>query len=114
VLHGVASVVTDLTREPRRGSPGSGWWFRLRLAAEKRKKKFGELGFLENFSVGFRNVLAYICFFFFSFFRRSEVLCFSQKRREHREKRENRMKREKISVRNELQKKLENLYLVAP
>jgi hypothetical protein len=51
VLHGVASVVTDLTREPRRGSPGGGWWFRLRLAAEKRKKKnFGELGFLENFS----------------------------------------------------------------
>jgi hypothetical protein len=53
VLHGVASVVTDLTREPRRGSPGGGWWFRLRLAAEKRKKKnFGELGFLENFSAG--------------------------------------------------------------
>ena len=40
--------------------------------------------------------------------------CFNRKRREHREKRENRIKREKISVRNELQKKLENLYLVAP
>ena len=40
---------------------GFRWW----LAAEKRKKKFGELSFLENFSAGgFRNVLAY---FFLSF-----------------------------------------------
>jgi hypothetical protein len=48
VLHGVASVVTDLSREPRRGSllvVAGG--FRWRPAAEKRKKLL-------------------ICFFFFS------------------------------------------------
>jgi hypothetical protein len=54
VLHGVASVVTDLSREPRRGSllvVAGG--FRWRLAAEKRKKKnFWRVGFLENFSAG--------------------------------------------------------------
>ena len=44
----------------------------------------------------------------------SSIFASAENEESNREKRENRMKREKISVRNELQKKLENLYLVAP
>ena len=34
-------------------SPGGGWWFQVEAGCwEKKKKKFGELGFLENFSAG--------------------------------------------------------------
>jgi hypothetical protein len=82
VLHGVASVVTNLTREPRRGSLGGGWWFQLRLAAEKRKKKIWRVGFFGKFFCWwFRNVLAYLLFIF----EAQPVSCFSRKRREHRD-----------------------------
>ena len=63
LLHGVASVVTDLSREPRRGSLlGGGWWFQVVAGCwEKKKKRFWRVEFIGKiFCWWFRNVLAYL------------------------------------------------------